>query len=100
MAAERDADLRQVGDYVQHATVVMAQQPQTVVRKHAPNLGSRKPVFHAQPCPVFFEESSYLMERNVGAFKDVRNLRHRAGRAVGQPVSCHRSAIGKRLTAA
>ena len=44
---------------------------------------------------VVVEHAGDLVKRNAGAVEDVGDFRHRAGRAVGQPLAGHPRAIAQ-----
>ena len=61
---------------------------QTVYHTRCP-----QPRFHLVPANmIVVEHACYLMEWEVKAPENIRNLRHRAGAAMGEPLSGHRPA--------
>ncbi len=93
MRAKDDGNQREVGHDVQHAAVVVAHQPQPRRGQSSPHPRCRQPLLDLPPGRGLVEHARHLMKRNACPLEYVGNLRHRAGRAVGQPLAGHRGAI-------
>ena len=86
---------REVGHDVEHAAVVVAHQAQAVVPAWAHTRRGQPLVDLAPAVRVVVQHAGDLVERDARALEDVGDLRHRTGRAMGQPFAGHRGAIAQ-----
>ena len=96
MAAEVRALLREVGIDVEHAAVVVAHHAEAVVLHRVGDAGGGDPVGHFVPARgIVAQHAGHLVERDAGPVEDVGDFRHRAGRAIRQPLAGHLRAVAE-----
>ena len=92
--------LRQVGIDIQHSSVVVAQNSQTVVFHEMGDASRFDPFPDFGPRNrIVFEHARNLEEGDLAAIKHVRDLRYRASLAVRQPLACHFRSISQTVEA-
>ena len=91
--AEGDRDQRHIGHDVEHAAVVVAHQPQPRRCQRSTHARRGQPLLDLAPGCGLVQHAGHLVKRNARAREDIRDLRHRARRAEGEPLAGHGGAI-------
>jgi len=96
MAAEEGALLGEIGIDVEHPAVVVAHDAHAVVFHRVCHARGLDPLGHLAPARrIVLQHARDLVKRDAGAVEDVGNLRHRAGRAMGEPFAGHLRAVAE-----
>ena len=79
---------------IQHAIVIVPQQPKPIVSHDMGNVSSLDPVIDFCPCGISrFQCARHLMKGNPSSVEGICNLRNGTGRAVSQPFTGHLGSV-------